>query len=100
MAALLKPGDTVSCRIKEAQIVSSYSSFDFEETFQIVASDDEGYFRYTPDHFVIDDTCRRDTYRASILNIKKPSIDAQIAYVSPSQIAAIKFRLDGMTCTK
>ena len=100
MAALLRPGDVVSVHIKEAQIVSSYSGFDSSEPFQIIATDDEGYYLYIPPHIIIADAFVLDAYRANVLNIKKQFIDSNVVYITPSYIASIRSRLDGTICTK
>lgn len=100
MATLLKPGDVVSCHIKEARIVSSYSGFDSSEPFQVLASDDEGYYVYIPDHIFINEVFTLDAYRASVLGIQKQFIGVHVAYITASQIAEIKFRLDGLNCSK
>lgn len=100
MAPLLKPGDVVTVRIKETRIVSSYSGFDTNESFQVLAVDKEGYYIYIPDYMNISGTFKLDERAAEKLGVKKQFIDSQVTYIENSQIAAIKSILDGMNCTK
>lgn len=98
--AKLKPGDVVSCRIKETRIVSSYSGFDTIESFQIIALDSKGYYIYVPDHIIIANTFKVDEYTAKSLGIKKQFINCQVIYISPTHVTSVKSTLDGLICVK
>lgn len=96
--AKLKPGDRVTCRVKGGRIVSSYSGFEEEKEFEIIALDNKGYFLYVPDHYAIAGTTRVTSSNSSSLGIDRRFIDCSMIYITSSSIVRVYEKLDGMTC--
>jgi hypothetical protein len=96
----LKPGDEVVCRIKDYKIVSSKSECDKEETFEIIAVDDGGYFVYVPVRYALHNTIEISTPRLKLLRIDKKYLGEQSYYITQEEIVRIKSVLDGCSCAR
>lgn len=93
-----KVGDRVDCRIKAGNIVSCYGDFDSIFTFEIVATDDEGYYLYVPHHVYLQGGSLADAARCRRLNIDPCFIDEKITYITEAQVARLVYKLDGLKC--
>jgi hypothetical protein len=96
----LKPGDKITCRVKDSLIVSGYAEFDEERTFEIIAADEYGYFVYVPEYVYIKNVTRITQYNIKALDINKKFIECFCIYVHESSISKVHSILDGMTCCK
>lgn len=96
----LKPGDRVDCRIKDSTIVHPYKSYDEIKTFEIIATDAQGYYLFVPIYLTIKGSVTADKYRCRHLNIDKKFIDEQMIYVPEGMIYQVSNIMDGMTCCK
>lgn len=94
----LKPGDRVDCRVKASTIVSPYKSYDEIKTFEIIATDDHGFYLYVPHYYGIKGTFRADNYQCKALGIDKRFLDEEAIYIQGNMIAAMCQALDGMPC--
>ena len=94
----LKPGDTISCRVKSALIVSPYRSYDEIKTFTIIASDDHGYYLYVPHYYCLKGCVVADQYRCKKLGIDKKYIGEDIIHIQENMIASVDRKQDGIVC--
>lgn len=100
MTQRLKPGDEVTCRIFESKIVSAYSSYDDEKTFQIIALDEKGYYIYVPAYHGLRETVVISAGLIEALDINKKYQGGLITYISPNQISKVRVVLDGYACCR
>jgi len=96
----LKAGDRIDCRIKENNIVSSYSQYDDTRTFEIVAADDAGYYIFVPGYIYINGGTILDATRCRRLDIDPRFISEQIVYIMESYVHQISCHMDGTKCVK
>lgn len=96
----LKAGDRVNCRVKSGSIVSAYNDYDEIRTFEIVATDGEGYYVFVPWYLPITGGTLLDASRARRLNIASRFIGERICYISAGQIARIAYQMDGRKCDR
>ncbi len=96
----LKPGDKITCRVKDSSIVSGYAEFDEEKTFEIIATDEYGYFVYVPEYFYIKNATRITKYNIKALDVSKRFIECFCIYVHESSISKVHSVLDGTSCAK
>lgn len=94
----LKVGDTVSCRVKSATIVSPYRSYDEIKSFVIVAMDEHGYYLFVPHYFLLKTSFVIDKYKIKNLGINKKYLDENAVYIQENLVASVEARGDGMTC--
>jgi hypothetical protein len=94
----LKPGDLISCKIKNLAIVSAYSSHDEERDFEIIGADLKGYYLYVPEYYGLKDTAVITSYVAQSLNIDKKYINGLTIYIGSNYISKILKILDGCSC--
>jgi hypothetical protein len=96
----LKPGDRIDVRIKSATIVAPYSNYDEIKTFEIVSTDEYGYFLYIPHYFYLKETVIAHKSRCQKFGIDKKFIDENIVYIMENMICHVHEHLDGMKCCK
>lgn len=94
----LKVGDTISCRVRSAQIVSPYRTYDEVKSFVIVATDERGYYLFVPHYFCLKGTFVLDKYKRAVLGIDPKYVGEELIYIQENLVAAVEARLDGMTC--
>jgi|ERR1019366_1096891 hypothetical protein len=96
----LVQGDEVVCNIRDNDIVSSYSEFDSQETFAIIAVDGHGYFLYIPQYIHVKDCNEITAYFAGTLGIHRKYIGEQTVYIKPGNIVRVHRNIDGYVCNK
>ena len=94
----LKPGDTVSCKVKASVIVNAYKSYDEIHSFVIVAVDDEGYYIFVPIYLNLKESLVADQYRCRSLQIDKKYLNENIIHITERMIASIVTQDEGMNC--
>lgn len=94
----LKPGDRVDCRVKASTIVSPYKNYDEIKTFEIVATDNHGYYLYVPHYYALKGTSVANKYRCNALGIDKKFLDENIVYIQENMVAHVHDKLDGISC--
>lgn len=94
----LKVGDTISCRVKSALIVSPYRAYDEIRSFVIVATDEHGYYLFVPHYFSLKDSFVIDKYKIKNLCIAQKYLDENAVYIQENLVASVEARNDGMTC--
>ncbi len=94
----LKPGDTVSCKVKNSAIVSPYGNYDEIYSFVIVARDYEGYFLFVPCYYNLKDSVIADQYKCKTLEIDNKFLNENIIYILEKMIATIVKRDEGLNC--
>ena len=94
----LKPGDRVDCRVKASTIVSPYKSYDEIKTFEIVATDNHGFYLYVPHYYALKGTSIADQYQCKVLGIDKKFLNESIIYVRGNMIASVHETMDGLSC--
>src|SRR5208282_3976523 len=94
----LKPGDTVSCKVKASVIVAAYKSYDEIHSFVIVAADSEGYYVFVPVYLNIKNSIVADQYRCRGLQIDKKYLNENIVHITERQIASIVTQDEGVNC--
>ena len=96
----LKQGDRVSCKIKAGNIVKSDDDYDTISTFEIVATDNEGYYLYVPDHIYLQGGITADTVWCQRLNIEPRFIGDKIIYIEEKQVFRVAYQIDGKRCNR
>jgi hypothetical protein len=96
----LKPGDRVDCRVKANAIVGPYRDYDILKTFEIVATDQYGYYLYVPIHLTIKGSVKADQYQCKQLGIDKRFVDERIIYIQGNLVFQINHIMDGMCCAR
>lgn len=96
----LKPGDRVDCRVKANSIVGPYRDYDDVKTFEIVATDQHGYYLYVPIHMAIKGSVQADQYQCKQLGIDKRFVDECIVYIQGNLVFQINYIMDGMCCAR
>lgn len=94
----LKVGDTISCRVKFALIVSPYKAYDEIKSFVIVATDDHGYYLFVPHYFTLKDSFIIDRYKIKNLGIDHKYLDENAVYIQANLVASVESRNEGVTC--
>lgn len=94
----LKVGDTISCRVKSALIVSPYKAYDEIKSFVIVATDDHGYYLFVPYYFILKDSFIIDRYKIKNLGIDQKYLDENAVYIQSNMVASVEARNEGVTC--
>lgn len=94
----LNAGDRVDCRVKSNTIVSPYKEYDEVRTFEIVATDNLGYYLYVPHYLFLKGSIKADQYRCRSLGIDKRFLDEQIVYIQENLVSRVSGILDGMSC--
>lgn len=97
--AKLKRGDRVDCRIKSSVIVSPYREYDETRTFEIVATDEHGYYLYVPHYFLLKDSVVVNASRCKSMGIDKVFIGENIVYIQENMVCRVHDELDGMKCS-
>lgn len=96
--AELKPGDIISCLIKDKVIVSTYKEHDTIQDFEILATDFYGYYLYVPHYCYLEETFEADDIQCFRLGIDPKFTNSNIIYIQGSMVHCIKSILDGMIC--
>lgn len=94
---LLKEGDRVDVCIQDGIIVNPYSQHDSVRTFQVVSTDNFGYYLFVPHYVYIHGTSVVDIYRCRNLGIDPRFLNEQVIYITESMIRGI-CKQDGMNC--
>jgi hypothetical protein len=94
----LKPGDRVSCRIKDNSIVSAYREYDEIHTFEIISVSEYGYYLYIPQYIVIKNTVLIDKYKCRAYNIDTRFLGEQMTHISENLVYKVEQKMDGMCC--
>lgn len=97
---MLKPGDIVTCRIKDSRIVSCYSSYDDELSFEIIANETQGYYIYIPGSYNLQETAIVTSFISQSLNIDKKYIGGQTIYINNNYIIDILYKFTGCCCSR
>lgn len=96
----LKPGDRVSCRLKEGMIVNPYrSDFDDIKTFDIIASDSVGYYLFIPPYTYIKGSEKVDSFLLKKEKFSKKYLGDEVVYINESLIYKIISQMDGSVCS-
>lgn len=100
--ANVEPGDRIICCVKDAILVSPYSSWDEEVDLTVLALDDDskGCFVYVPDYVYLKGTTEINKYNIKALGILPKYVGCFCLYVSFANISRISRRLDGMNCSR
>jgi hypothetical protein len=96
----LKPGDLVSCCVKQLTIVSPYNDHDEVKIFEIISDDTYGYYLYVPSYICINNTVKADANKCKQLNINLKFLDTDMVYINQSMIFKVNVILNGMPCIK
>lgn len=96
----LKPGDRVEVRLKSNTIVSSHKEYDELQIFEIIATDDTGYYLYIPHHTYVVGEAVLDASKTRHLGVDWRFYDEKFFYISENMINGIKSEIDGMTCVR
>jgi hypothetical protein len=96
----LKAGDTITCKLKDAVVVSPYSDFDETKSFLIIAVDTLGYYLYVPHYFYVKYSVVVDKYKCRNLGIELKFLDEEMVYIQDNMVNTIERQLDGMSCQK
>ncbi len=96
----LKPGDLVSCRVKDGRVVLAYADYDSEKTFEILASDSGGYFIYLPEYLNLYGGTTIGPQSIRSLGIGKQFLDGTMLYLTSNMIAKVVSSLDGCHCVE
>jgi hypothetical protein len=95
----LKPGDIVLCRVRHSKIVApSSTKYDEDKTFEVLSSDESGYFLHVPEHYGLRGTIEITSSVASSLNILPRYIGSHLIFILGSYIAGVRSVLDGCLC--
>ena len=98
--AKLKPGDRIDCRIKEAEIVSSYKDYDQIKTFEIVAFDKGGYYLYVPPYLSLRNTFTIDEAQCKTLSIDLRFLNRKGVYIKGGMVYKVNMVFDGTKCCR
>jgi hypothetical protein len=97
----LKPGDRISCRLKEGTIVSPYcSDFDDIKTFDIIANDKVGYYLFIPPYLYLKEAEKVDSFLLKKLELHKKYLGDFIAYINENLVYKIISQMDGCCCAR
>jgi hypothetical protein len=96
----LKPGDRIECRIRAGIIRNSFDEYDDTKTFEIVATDNEGYYLYVPHYMCLNEGSKASEARCRSLGIDKAFIGENVTYVLASYICRVVSEIDGMKCSR
>src|SRR5579863_4278463 len=94
----LKVGDTISCRVKSALIVSPYRAYDETKSFVIVATDEHGYYLFVPHYYLLKNSFKADRYKIKALCIEQRYLDEEIIYIQENMVCSVESKKEGMTC--
>jgi hypothetical protein len=97
---ILKPGDQVLCRVKDNVIVSSYSKFDCQSNFEVVAEDEFGWYLYVPPYIHIKYSFKVDSYNYQSLKIDKKFIGENVVKINEIHVESVIRQLVGEVCSK
>jgi hypothetical protein len=81
-------------------IVHSGHKYDCIKVFEIIATDECGYFLYVPEHLYLQGASRIDTTRCKKLGVKPQFFNEMMVYIMENMIDKISQQLDGATCCK
>lgn len=95
----LKSGDRVDCRIKDRVIVGPYDAHDEIKTFEIVSTDNYGYYLFVPRYIHINGSKTTDIFRCRQIGIEERFADEQIVYITESMVSGVS-KQDGMRCER
>lgn len=95
----LKPGDRISCKIRSGHIVNAYDSdWDEKRTFEIVATDNRGYYIFVPHYLYLKGGLKVNEYNAKTHGIDKKFFGEIILYILENSVINVESRADGLTC--
>jgi len=93
-----KQGDSVTCRISSAEIVSPYKAYDEIKSFVIVAVDDRGYYLFVPNYMFIKNVIIADKYKCKTLGIEQRFLGEEIVYIAENMVASVERKQEGLHC--
>lgn len=96
----LKPGDLVSCRVKDGRVVLAYADYDSEKTFEILASVSGGYFIYLPEYLNLYGGTKIDSKEIKSLEIGRQFLGGTMFYLTSTMICRVVSTLDGCHCAE
>lgn len=95
----LKPGDRITCKVKNDVIVSPYAGdHDEVRTFEIIGKDPYGYYLFIPAWMYLRDTASIDQDACDFLQIDDKYIGEEIIYIQESMICRVNSQIDGCAC--
>jgi hypothetical protein len=94
----LKPGDKISCHIKDNIIVASHKEYDEARTFEIVAVGDYGYYLFVPEYLCILNTINIDAHRCKHMDINPRFLGEQMIHITESMVHQVVRLMDGACC--
>jgi hypothetical protein len=95
----LKEGDRVDCRIKNGKIVGPHDGHDEIKTFEIVSTDNFGYYLFVPHYIHLYGTNLIDAFRCRKLSIDARFIDEQTIYITENMVISVS-KQDGISCSR
>jgi hypothetical protein len=97
----LKIGTCIICRLREKTVINPYTSdYDQEASFDIIASDNLGYYLYIPPYTFIKGSVRADSFLLKQLSLNKKYLGDEILYIREGFVYKVKSEVDGCTCDR
>lgn len=98
----LKPGDRVSCKLKESRIVGPYEDHDDIRQFEIIAAKAEyystNYHLFVPHYLTVKGTVKIDRFLIRDLKIHSKFLGEDAICIPEKQICNIKYIMSGLCC--
>ncbi len=96
----LGPGDCIIVLLKEKNIVGAYDQeYDEIKSFNIIASDNLGYYLFVPPHVFLKGTIEVDQFLLKKLSLDKRYLGDSIIYIGSGFVYKIKSQVDGSICS-
>ena len=97
----LKPGDRVACKVRAGHIVNAYEGdWDEKYTFEVVATDNRGYYLFIPHYIYIKGGLKVNEYNRKTHGIDKRFLGETIVYIAEGSVLSVEQRADGLICEK
>lgn len=97
---VLKPGDRVIIKLKEAKVVDPYSTeFDETKVLEIVATVNNGYYLYVPHYTFVHNTIVADRFYCKDYKISARYLGDDILHIPEGKVYKVFSILSGMTCS-
>ncbi len=100
MVTVLKAGDKVVCKIKDATIVESHQEYDETRSFEIISMSYQGWHIYIPSYIGIKNTTPVTKKNYKSLGIAEKFVGGEVVFITSSFIVKIENILDGMICNR